>query len=91
LQLARTPKGRAFTAASTAACLIRSGEPIRSELVQCRILNRWFLPIFAPLLTARTTHPDLKRELLSIAEAYEHRAKLAREKALTRKRVGKNR
>jgi hypothetical protein len=40
---------------------------------------------------ARTTHPDLKRELLSIAEAYEHRAKLAREKALTRKRVGKNR
>jgi hypothetical protein len=51
LQLARTPKGRAFKAASTAACLIRSGEPIRSESAQCRILNRWFLLIFAPLLT----------------------------------------
>jgi hypothetical protein len=40
---------------------------------------------------ARTSHPVLKRELLSIAEAYEDRAKRAHEKALARVREGENR
>jgi ribosome-binding protein aMBF1 (putative translation factor) len=36
---------------------------------------------------AATSHPDLKRELLSIAEDYENRAKRARERTLARDRT----
>jgi len=43
VELARTPKDRAFTAASTAACLVHSGEPSPSSSLPRRAFsNRWF-------------------------------------------------
>src|SRR5262245_59636827 len=49
MPLARTPKGRAFTAASTPAGLIPRGEP--PDPTQCPLSNRWFLTSLSPLLT----------------------------------------
>src|SRR5262249_44360917 len=49
MPLARTPKGRAFTAASTPAGLIPRGEP--PDPTQCPFSNRWFLTSLSPLLT----------------------------------------
>jgi len=40
LPLARTPEGRAFAAASTAACLIRSGELTRVQSRCARSISK---------------------------------------------------
>ena len=67
MPLARTAKGRAFTAESTAACLIGSGEPSHPHRPQCPFSNRWFLTSFSPLLT-KEAYPKSQFQLCA-AEA----------------------